>query len=413
MNSNLFFISIISFSLSLQANAQWVQQTSNTSVNLTDIHCMDASNCFTAGASGTFRKTVDGGTNWTISGSGSTFTNIACIKMYDLNNVWTGKVNGTFHKTANGGTNWSQVVPATTSHVIYDIFYHDASNYIAVGGSASNMATGGNVAINTTNGGTSWTAQNFSGVPTMLGIHCFNSSTCVASAGAETMYKTIDGGANWTVKHSGTTVILYDVVFPSSTIGYAVGGDPALSSSVALKTIDGGETWNALSLVAPNVVYGTHFTHIDTGYVVGKGGFIMKTTDGGLNWGTQVSPVITDLNKIFFPTSNTGYISGASGVILKTTNAGGIVTGINETISENLFSIFGNPSSNEMKIETMFEMQNAELLIFNSLGQQMESQKNISENNISVNTSQLAGGIYFFRLNDEGKTILGKFIVEK
>ena len=137
----------------------------------------------------------------------------------------------------------------------------------------------------------------------------------------------------------------------------------------------------------------------------------MKTTDGGINWGTQVSSVSTDLNKIFFADANTGYISGASGVILKTTNAGGVVTGTDENHSENLFSILGNPSRNEMKIETKFEMQNAELLIFNSLGQQTEAIKNISGKNISVNTSDFAGGIYFFRLNDEGKTVSGKFIV--
>lgn len=398
-------------SITLQIHAQWVQQTSNTTVNLTGIHCTDVSNCFSAGASGTFRKTVDGGTNWTISGSGSTFTNIACVKMYDLNNIWTGKVNGTFHKTANAGTSWSQTVPVTTSHVIYDIVYHNATNYLAVGGSPSNPATGGNVAITTTNAGTSWTAQNFSGVPTMFGLHCFNSSTCVASAGAETMYKTIDGGVNWTVKHSGTTVILYDVDFPSSTIGYAVGGDPATSASAAFKSIDGGETWTALSFIASNVAYGVHFTSVTTGYVVGKGGFIMKTTDGGINWGSQVSPVSTDLNKIFFADANTGYVSGASGAILKTTNAGGAVTGTDEYHSENLFSILGNPSRNEMKIETKFEMQNADFTIFNSLGQQMESRKNISGNTISVNTSQLAGGIYFFRLNEDGKTVSRKFIV--
>src|SRR3989304_4366901 len=210
MKTKILFACFSAFILSqFDLSAQWVQQTSNTVANLTGIHCTDVNNCFSAGATGTFRKTVDGGTSWTISGSGATFTNIACVKMYDLNNIWTGKVNGTFHKTANAGTNWSSVAPVTTSHVIYDIFYHDVSNYIAVGGSPSNMLSGGNVTITTTNGGTSWTAQNLSGLPTMLGIYCFNSSTCVASAGAETMYKTIDGGANWTVKNSGTTVILY------------------------------------------------------------------------------------------------------------------------------------------------------------------------------------------------------------
>ena len=98
---------------------------------------------------------------------------------------------------------------------------------------------------------------------------------------------------------------------------------------------------------------------------------------------------------------------------MKTTNAGGVVTGTNEYHSENLFSIFGNPSHNEIKIETTFEMQSADFILLNALGQQMESRKNISGNNIAVNTSGFVNGIYFFRLNDEGGTISGKFIVVK
>lgn len=412
MKKNLLILVFYS-GCSLFVKAQWAQQTTGTGANLPGIDCTDKDTCIAVAVSpsGT-RKTVDGGSNWT-SVNMSTFTNLASVKMFNSNKIWVGKVNGTFHYSSNGGTNWSQVAPATTSHVIYDVFFHDANNHIAVGGSSSNHSTGGNVSITTSNGGTNWTAVNNSGVPTMFGIHCFNSSTCVASAGAETIFKTTDGGANWVVKHSGTTKSLFDIHFPSSSVGYAVGGEVSAASSVILKTTDGGETWNPLSLVVPNTINGVHFTSIDTGYAVGKGGFIMKTMDGGLTWGSQASPITTDLEKIFFPTSNIGYISGAGGVILKTTNAGGIVTGVNEYNSESLFSILGNPSHHEVKIETAFAMQCAELFIFNSLGQPVESRKNISGNSVSVKTSELAGGVYFFRLNDGEKMIAGKFIAEK
>ena len=134
--------------------------------------------------------------------------------------------------------------------------------------------------------------------------------------------------------------------------------------------------------------------------------------DGGLTWGSQVSPVTTDLNKIFFPSKSTGYISGASGVVLKTTNEGGMVTSTSELQHENSFSILNNPSNVEVIIKTNYTLLNAELIILNALGQKVEVRKNISGNNISLNTSEFPAGIYFFTLNNEAKSVSGKFVAE-
>ena len=412
MKVKFLFLFFFLFIIAQHLHAQWVQLTSNTAANLTGIHCTDANNCFAAGTTGNVRKTINGGTNWTVIGSG-TFTDMAAVKMYDLNNIWIGMVNGTFRYSANGGTLWSTVTPVTTSHVIYDVFFHNATDYIAVGGSSSNQTSGGNVTITSTNGGTSWTAVNNSGVPTMFGIHCLNDTTCVAVAGAETVYKTTDGGANWVTKYSGTTATLFDVHFPTSTVGYAVGGSPTspATGGIAKKTIDGGETWTNVTLPVPNTLYGVHFVNADTGFVVGNAGVIMKTENAGTSWVQQPSSVVTDLNKVIFLNDTVGYVSGTGGVILKTTN-GGFPTGINEQVSvQNLYTLYGNPLRNEMKIQTNFEMQNANFILVNEFGQQMESRKSVSGNTISVNISQVASGIYFFRLNDGVKIISGKFIV--
>ena len=414
MKTKLLVISLASF-IALASNAQWVQQTSMSSANLTGIHCTHLDTCFAAGSTGNIRKTVNGGTNWAVISSG-TITNISSVKMHTNQDIWCGLVNGTFRHSSNGGTSWATVsTGASATHYIYDMWFHDPNNFFAVGGSNSNQASGGHVGITSTNGGTSWTAVNSSGVPTFFGNHFFNSSVGVVSAGAETIYKTYDGGATWVKKDSGAAGSYYDIHFPTSSVGYAAGGSSSSPSTggIMKKTIDSGNTWLPVTLPIANTLYGVHFVNADTGFAVGNGGKIICTTDGGLNWIVQASPVSTDLNKIIMMNDSVGYICGASGVILKTLNGGGyLTTGINENNSQNLFSVYGNPSHTEIKIETKFEMHNAELNIYSSLGQKMEALKNISGNTISIKSASYQNGIYFFELRNEGKIIEGKFVVE-
>ena len=409
MNTTLFFAAFLF--LSFSSYSQWVQQNSNTANPLNGVHCTAPDTCFAAGNTGTARKTVDGGVNWTISTT-SSFTNLTFIKMYDANKIWAGKANGTFHYSSNAGATWTQVSAGNPAQTMYDVFFHDANNFIAVGGSPTNHTTGGQIIATTNNGGTSWTPVNNSGVPTMFGIHCFSSSVCVACAGAETIYKTTDGGANWTVKNSGTTKTLYDIHFPVSSIGYAVGGDPADPSSgaVAIKSTDGGETWSALTLPFPNTLYGVHFVNADSGFAVGNGGTLLVTVNGGVNWFVQPSPVATDLNKVYFANDTVGYIAGAAGVILKTTNGGGFTTAVNENNSPGVPAVLNNPASHWLILETGAELKDAELEVYSSLGQQKEIRKNISGSRIEVSVSSFPPGIYFFKLFAGEKFFFGKFM---
>lgn len=414
MKINLFSLLIAVVPFPFYIEAQWVQQSSNTLANLTGIHCTHVDSCFSVGGTGNIRKTVNGGANWTVVSSG-TFTNIASVKMYDNQKIWCGMVNGTFRHSANGGTSWSTVnTGASGTHNIYDLWFHDGNNYYAVGGSAANQSSGGNVVITSTNGGVSWTAVNSSGVPTLFGIHCFNLNTCVAAAGSETIYKTTDGGVTWVKKDSGAINSYYDIHFPTSAVGYVVGGSPTSPSSggIMKKSVDSGETWQTVTIPISNTLYGVYFVNADTGFAVGNGGKIICTTNGGLTWTVQTSPVNTDLNKIIMLNDSVGYICGASGVILKTLNGGGyLTTGMNENTSQNLLSVYGNPAKDEIKIETGFEMKNASVIIYNSLGQEVISISAVCGKNISVNVSSLGTGVYFFRINNTGKSEIGHIVV--
>jgi photosystem II stability/assembly factor-like uncharacterized protein len=417
MKTRLLIASFSLLAIAQNTKAQWTQLTSTTVANLTGISCLNIDTCFTAGASGNIRKTFNAGVTWSVTGSGSTFANLASIRMFDKNSIWIGLAQK-FHHTANGGTTWAAVVPSTTSHTTYDFAFLSATKFIAVGGNAANTSTGGNVVSTSTNAGATWTSVNTSGEPTMLGVHCFNDTDCIAVGGAVTIFKSTDGGVNWVKKDfsSTATEAYFDVNFPTRAIGFAAGGSPTAPATGAImkKTLDSGNTWTSVTLPFTNTIYGIHFVNADSGFVVCNGGKIWITSDAGASWAQQTSPVTTDLNKIQMLNDNVGYIVGASGVILKTTNAGGgYPIGIHETVSkQDLYTLYGNPSHVEMKIETKFNLQNAELTLFNELCQQQIIRKNLSGNTITIGTSDLPNGIYFFQVKDKSRNISGKFIVE-
>ena len=51
---------------------------------------------------------------------------------------------------------------------------------------------------------------------------------------------TTDGGVTWTVQNWGAAAWLYDVAFPDASRGWAVGSDGTI-----IATSDGGATWTA------------------------------------------------------------------------------------------------------------------------------------------------------------------------
>ncbi|TAL60662.1 MAG: T9SS type A sorting domain-containing protein [Bacteroidetes bacterium] len=335
MKTKLLVSSFFVLFIAASVNAQWFKQTTTipATIPLNSIHCIDANNCFVAGATTTVRKTTDG-INWNVTGTVG-IQDKTFIKMWSKDTVVLGQVNGNFRTTLTGGTNWSGGFngdPGVSSANVYfnDVALIAKNNFVSVGGNIVNQVNAANVTATSINTGTSWTNFTGSGFPTFFGVHALSTTTLVACGGAASVYKSIDAGATWAPKFSGTpsTTTLYDIHFPTSDsdTGYAVGGNssnPALGG-VVYKTTTYGEAWVQVGVgtLLPNALYGVHFVSKDIGYVVGDGGKIQVTMDGGATWTSQISPVTTTLNKIHFPTSKIGYICGVNAVILKTTNGG-------------------------------------------------------------------------------------------
>jgi photosystem II stability/assembly factor-like uncharacterized protein len=133
------------------------------------------------------------------------------------------------------------------------------------------------------------------------------------------VFKTTDGGRQWTVKKTASVDLLAAVRFRSVKIGWVAG-----RNGMVLKTTNGGKTWVKQRTRTTATLYSLAFPNDKVGYAVGSGGTIVKTTDGGQTWSKKRSGTTETLYSVDFVTPSIGWAAGgdSAGVCLKTTNGG-------------------------------------------------------------------------------------------
>jgi photosystem II stability/assembly factor-like uncharacterized protein len=245
----------------------------------------------------------------------------------DADNGWAVGNGATILHTSNGGNTWSEQEFFPVSYLL-DVHFADAMNGWAVG-------FAGNIR-HTDDGGQNWTAQDSGTGYDINGVDAVDAMNAwivggvapSTSNGSQFIRRTTDGGATWTHEfgESGyATFPLEAVSFANGNVGCAVGGGGAMGSTI-LFTIDGGDTWTPQSA-------GGLLTQLQdvclidplTGWIVGRDGVILHTSDGGANWDQQTSPTATWLTGVSFVDANNGWASGGAvsdGVVLHTSDGG-------------------------------------------------------------------------------------------
>ena len=135
------------------------------------------------------------------------------------------------------------------------------------------------------------------------------------------VFKTIDGGYNWTMMYNITNRSLRDIHFANDSIGYIVG-----YPSFVGKTTDGGDTWLDISNLG-NIggeLVSVYFLNQDTGYV-GRNitnNAMYKTENGGATWSQVFGYGGQGCYTIKFLNDTLGYAGAYNSRIFRTTNAG-------------------------------------------------------------------------------------------
>ena len=261
-----------------------------------------------------------------ISGCENEFYNMG-YALYDVDFNLTGEVfavgdQGTIIKSSDNGNTWKRMNSGTIEGLQKIKFLSETTGYIL----------GQNKLLKTENAGATWFPVSAFPAISMQFI-TENTGFIVDRSG--NVYKTFDGGRNWTKIRSGYSDNVYSVYFMNENKGYICGRD------CFFNTTDGGATWNNISLddLGWNLwLTDICFTDEKNGFVICEDGNILVSTDGGITWskGNQVSTDFAE--KIRFIDKNTGFITGGwlGGNIYKTSDAG--------KTWENILTTAGSPS---------------------------------------------------------------------
>lgn len=152
-----------------------------------------------------------------------------------------------------------------------------------------------------------------------------------ANGGNAAVYKTVDGGLNWTLQTNNTMLgsnhYFRNIEFLNANIGFL-----GTLNNKFYKTIDGGTTWTLVTNIAPNPPAICGLDCVGTSTIYGCGAYfssdayIIKSIDSGVTWQyIDMSAHADALVEVLFTDENNGFASGNNEngpVVLKTTDGG-------------------------------------------------------------------------------------------
>lgn len=267
--------------------------------------------------SGTILHTTDGGDNWAVQWEDSSYLR----SVYFVNRMlgWAVGNEGRILTTGDGGSTWIGQTALTDYH-LYDVHFVDETYGWIAGKEDSNINWDGKV-WRTTDGGANWAEVGYftgyqQGAHGKYGIDFVDRNVGYV-VGIEvsngSVHKTTDSGETWTLILGGEQYpILNDVDFINANEGWVVGRAGAI-----LHTSDGGSNWEVQISNTSVDLQAVSFLGSQIGYTVGSR-TILKTTDGGLTWTpetTGISPYGPTVYDISSPNPYQAWVAGSSGMI--------------------------------------------------------------------------------------------------
>jgi photosystem II stability/assembly factor-like uncharacterized protein len=301
-------------------NYDYVKKTTNGGLNwtnqlvysgsLSSINFLNASTGFVCGWTRIY-STTNGGTNWALKFNSTPF-DVYTISFANANTGFVGAYQGMTYRTTNGGNNWFVNTNFYTNQYLRGISF-ESSNVFSVGDSGKVLFS--------SNSGVDWTLRN---VPTadMIFSVANIGSTAIAVGQSSKVYRSTNLGLNWSIANTVvSTKANNSVQMLDANTGYI-----AADSGRVFKTINGGVNWTTSFIGQNQDLRGMYFINALTGYVCGYSGYLRKTTDGAASWQTQTSNTPFTMNAIHFYDANKGVVACNGGKVIFTTNGGNLWT---------------------------------------------------------------------------------------
>ncbi len=400
-----------------------------------------------------YKRSTNGGVSW---GEDTQLTNTVysydpCVAVSGsvVHIVWQEERDGYYEiyykRSTNGGESWESDIRLTTNT-------SDSWNpSVAISGSVVRVVwedeRQGNSEIYykvSTNGGETWNADtrlttdpanswNPSIAVSGLDVHVTWYDDRNGSGNWEIYYKhSSDGGLSWgaeTRLTNNSHVSRYPCIAVSGSIVHLVWHDDRDGNYEAYykRSTDGGLSWGADTRLTnaadismyPNVAVSGSVVHLvwfdmrDGNYEI----YYNRSTDGGINWEADTR-ITNDLALSFYPSvaisGNTVHViwqdnrDGNNEIYYKRNPTGDPVDIEEPLISGNTILVFPNPFSNELTVSNS-ENELCEIIIYDISSREIVQKK--FTQSTTVNTSQLAKGIYIFEVRNKNAVLRkGKII---
>jgi|CZKP01.1.fsa_nt_gi photosystem II stability/assembly factor-like uncharacterized protein len=404
--------------------------------------------------------------DWVVQQSGTSDT-LWSVKAVDNNVVWVGGTNGGIFRSTNGGSAWTSVGGGIIgSDIVYAIEALDANTAFASTTTIGQSGPSSTRIFKTTNGGGSW-SQVFSQTNGLIGGIQMQSTLQGYAMGSPvnekwTILKTTDAGTTW--NHLATEPA--QVGTESGLLSFQLLGNTlwfGSSSGAVYRSTDLGATWNSFP-TSGSYPLGLHFNSPTIGLTGFASGGTNSSTTGGFSWdsaastGTNSVSCISGLGSEFWATTGTGiaysnnlgqkwtftspghwglitlnavsmspvtsqvngWAVGASGLILHYRRN---TSSVSQTLSTlpAMFSLgqnYPNPFNPATTINySLPKAGNVKLTVYNTVGSKVATivneYKPAGSYSVKFNGTNLASGIYLYRLESGNYSAAKKFILMK
>ena len=416
-------------------NAQWTSQATGFSAasrGLSEIKIVDANTVWGIAYDGSglgldiqeFTVTTNGGASWNpgIINVGNTALQITNISPVSGTTAWVGAFDATdglggVFKTSDGGLTWEQQNSSayTTPGVSwFNVVHFFNANVGLTMGDPIGSGLGEFEIYKTTDGGANWTAISAAALPNPLSGEYGYNGGYVAAGGTfwfttnkGRVYRTTDQGVTWTVAQApitdfGGTAQNGRIYFSDANNGYlqknVVAG--AVTTRTYATTTNGGATWST-----PVPFTGTRFilnyipgttTIVATSQAAPVGTSI--STNNGATW-TEVE-ALEQRGASAFLNGSTGWCAGFSTDAL-TDGVFNLTSPLGTENFENTnpFKVFPNPANSIITISST-NVDSYNLTVTDLSGKiVMTKSLNVIENTLDI--SSLSAGAYFFELSSD------------
>ena len=224
-------------------------------------------------------KTTDGGTSWNAESFPDSNVFINCIWFRDSLDGWMGGSPNALVKTINGGIGWTQAATDSSTLALFPVlsikFFDEKYGY-ACGG----MHDIAGVIWRTSNGGDLWYAIDPSEAPAdeVYELHLFDSLNVLGAGGDPDfsfgvgMIRTTDGGLHWDYKEIGYQGNAFDLDFRNDREAWA----PLGPQQKFIFSKDAGFTWSVIPTPDSTAIYNMTFPDSLHGFAVGREGAVLK-----------------------------------------------------------------------------------------------------------------------------------------